>query len=107
MTNEFIKLNNIFSAIKDIDRIYTGNSNNKIDEALLAIKDIDTSEFSDEVKEKIIIDIREGLLGMYRNLHSTLHTGIEAPGGLIDNTRKENIPEKGYCITDQRNKEED
>ena len=76
VTPEFEKLNTIYSAIRDIDRIRNSQSEEKFDEILNVIKDIKKQEFDEENTEKIILGIRDALEKIYRESLIKLNSGI-------------------------------
>lgn len=76
VTPEFERLNTIYSAIKDIDRIRNSESEEKFDDILNVIKDIKKNEFDDENTEKIILGIRDALEKIYRESLIKLNNGI-------------------------------
>lgn len=69
----FDKLYSIHCAIEEIDRIPESKNcgptkdDSKIDLVLNIIKDIDKRELDDTIVNKVVSDIREGLLIMYIN----------------------------------------
>ena len=76
VTPEFEKLNTIYSAIRDIDRIRNSQSEEKFDDILNVIKDIKKQEFDEENTEKIILGIRDALEKIYRESLIKLNSGI-------------------------------
>lgn len=82
MKSDFEKLNEIWTAIKDVDEIYNSNSEDKIDDIINAVKSIDKKEFDQEAQNIIVSGFRNGLLNIYKQLFDSLNKGIDEIGGL-------------------------
>lgn len=76
---EFDKLNTIYTAIRDIDKIIFSDSSEKIDDIIMAIKNIDKKEFDQENENKIIMGFRDALLKIYKDNIDLLNSNIESP----------------------------
>lgn len=73
---DFEKLNLIYSAIRDIDKIRASKSEDKFDEIMNVIKDIKKQEFDEENTEKVIMGIRNALVKIYVNSLGNLNNTI-------------------------------
>lgn len=73
---DFEKLNLIYSAIRDIDKIRESKSEDKFDEIMNVIKDIKKQEFDKENTEKVIMGIRNALVRIYMNSLGNLNNTI-------------------------------
>ena len=82
MKTDFEKLNELWGAIRDVDKIYNSTSGERIDNLINAVKNINKSEFHEEAQNKIITGFREGLLNIYKELFNNLNKGIDNIGGL-------------------------
>ena len=72
----FKKLEATHDAIKDIDRILSNQSQEKLDEAMHAISEIDKTEFSIEDQNTIISGIRSCLLKIYNTSLASINSDI-------------------------------
>ena len=76
---EFEKLEGVFSAIKEIDRVLLNNTDDIFENVLTAIKDIDKKSLDkDIIKEKVIGGIRESLVKIYKDgfIQTNMNIGI-------------------------------
>lgn len=75
----FEKLNLVFTAIKDIDRINNLNSKEKIDSVNNAVKNLDKKLFDEETAQKISDAYREGLVKIYNSYIESLNVQVHHP----------------------------
>ena len=98
---EFEKLESVYTAIKDLDRVMDGKSGNKedmFDNAINAIKSIDKRSLdTDIIKEKVITGIREALVKMYMESAEKINSGIGL-GTSFENTEGVNTVYRGVAI---------
>ena len=76
MKDEFVKLSTIYEAIKDLDRISKSDNDEKFDDAVNAIKNINRKEFDSDIQNRIINGIREALIKIYQENVNSLNTSI-------------------------------
>lgn len=103
---EFEKLSEIYGAIKSIDRIVASDSKEKLDNVLVALKDIKKEEFDSDITLEIINGYRNALLKIYQNIIGDLNTSIEN----IDNKTENNDDKTLYhfaTINSSMNKNND
>ena len=81
---EFEKLEGVFSAVKEIDRILLNNTDDTFEMVLTAIKDIDKKSLDkDIIKDRVIGGIREALVKIYKEgfIETNLNIGINTTFG--------------------------
>lgn len=101
MKADFEKLNVLWTAIRDVDEIFKSNTDDKIDDIINAVKNINKKEFDMESQDIIVGGFRQGLLNIYKELFDSLNDGIDELGGLahspINKSRpvdSDNVPNK-------------
>jgi hypothetical protein len=72
----FKKAETTWEAIKDLDRILSTQSQEKLDETMHALADIDKTEFSIEDQNKIVSSIRSCLVKIYREAMTSINNDI-------------------------------
>ena len=82
MKTDFEKLNELWTAIRDVDEIYKSDNDDKIDDIINAVKNINKKEFDAESQNIIVSGFRQGLLNIYKELFENLNAGIDEIGGL-------------------------
>ena len=82
MKTDFEKLNELWVAIRDVDEIFKSDNDDKIDDIINAVKNINKKEFDAESQNTIVSGFRQGLLNIYKNLFENLNSGIDEIGGL-------------------------
>lgn len=82
MKTDFEKLNELWTAIRDVDEIFKSDTDDKIDDIINAVKNINKKEFDMESQDIIVSGFRQGLLNIYRELFDNLNNGIDELGGL-------------------------
>lgn len=88
MKHEFEEINELYTAIKDIDKIMSRKSNNesRLENVLHVVKEIDKSNYDPEIEESIIKYIRSAILKMYVDRMKTINDQIHVSGQYIDQT---------------------
>ena len=64
---EFLKLGVVYTARTDLDQIINNDSDDKLVEAVNAIKELDKKELSVTTQNKIVSAIRKALINIYSN----------------------------------------
>ena len=82
MKTDFERLNELWTAIRDVDEIFRSNNDDKIDDIINAVKNINKKEFDIESQNIIVSGFRQGLLNIYKELFESLNNGIDELGGL-------------------------
>lgn len=82
MKTDFEKLNELWTAIRDVDEIFRSDNDDKIDDIINAVKNINKKEFDIESQNIIVSGFRQGLLNIYKELFESLNNGIDELGGL-------------------------
>lgn len=77
MMHEFEKLNELYIAIRDIDKIIMSDSKDKLDDLNNAIKNIDKNKFDKSVENDIIFSYRDALVKIYENCINELNSNIK------------------------------
>lgn len=80
---EFEKLDILYSAIKDLDKVIESDSKDKFQEAIDCIKNINKNEFDDSDQNMLITQIRESLLKIYIREFNELNKPIGIAGKVI------------------------
>ena len=88
MKHEFEEINELYTAIKDIDKIMsrTNNNESRLENVLHVVKEIDKSNYDPEIEESIIKYIRSAILKMYVDRMKTINDQIHVSGQYIDQT---------------------
>lgn len=92
MKTDFEKLNELWTAIRDVDEIFKSNTDDKIDDIINAVKNINKKEFDMESQDIIVGGFRQGLLNIYKELFDNLNKGIDELGGLAHSTINKSRP---------------
>lgn len=86
MKHEFEEIDELYTAIKDIDKIMSRASNNesRLENVLHVVKEIDKSNYDPEIELSIIKYIRSAIMKMYIDRMKTLNESIDITGQYID-----------------------
>ena len=92
MKTDFEKLNELWTAIRDVDEIFKSDNDDKIDDIINAVKNINKKEFDRESQDIIVSGFRQGLLNIYKELFENLNNGIDELGGLASSPLNKSKP---------------
>ncbi len=84
MNPEFAKLNQLHEAIRDLDKICKSNSDSKLEDVLMAVKDIDKSLYDTNLTDIIIMSIRQAIEKIYAETLERLNNQIKVESTLVD-----------------------
>ena len=111
---EFDKLSTVYDAIKGLDKVLESKNDDKIEEVINCIKEIDRSEFDPEIQNRIITDFKEALLKIYNDTLESLNLDIDIKTNLeykpkdkykeskIENTSmNEDVRNRGNVVVDK------
>lgn len=73
---EFDKLSTVYDAIKDLDKVLESKSEDKLEDAINCIKNVNRAEFSPEIQDRIINDFKDALFKIYNDTLSELNLDI-------------------------------
>lgn len=73
---EFLKLGVLYTAITDLDQIINNDSDDKLVEAVNAIKELDKKELSVTTQNEIVSAIRKALVNIYSSKVNSLNENI-------------------------------
>ena len=73
---EFLKLGVLYTAITDLDQIINNDSDDKLVEAVNAIKELDKKELSVTTQNEIVSAIRKALVNIYTDKINSLNDNI-------------------------------
>lgn len=99
MTQQFEKLNEIYSAIKDVDKIIMSDSKEKLDDVINALKNIDKNKFDKSLENNILFCYRDALVKIYNSSISELNSNIK------DSSYIKSMLEKKTEVRDNREKD--
>ena len=72
----FEVMSGLTGAIKQLDKIDERGGENLLENAFIAVKDIDLEQLDDDVKRNIIHNIREGLIRLYQERQIAINKEI-------------------------------
>lgn len=72
----FVELNEIYTAIQDMDRKVALNTESKLDDVLFAVKNIDKANYDDQFTDVIINAIRNALVDLYNKKVAEVNASI-------------------------------
>lgn len=79
LSPDFEKMQELHSAIKHLNQIKAKSSEDKLDETFNAIKNINKSEISEEILNKVVDTITDGLIEIYFATSTKLFGEIKPP----------------------------
>lgn len=81
MKDEFEKLNELYGAIKEVDKLLVteGSQKDRFDNLVTAIKNIDRNKFPEEYLTSIILYVKAALCQNYNDILEVLNSSISFP----------------------------
>ena len=73
---EFDKLDQLYTALRDIDNVENSKSDCKLDDVWNVIKDIDKTQFDDGIEDDIVSSIRSAIEKIYLNYFNQVNSVI-------------------------------
>lgn len=88
LNDDFEKMQLIYSTIKDIDKILMSNSDEKFDDLVVALKNINRKEISDDVINTIGTALRTALLEIYNKCQKSVNDSIATSAKTVSEYNK-------------------
>ena len=93
ISDNFEKLKDLYTAIVDLDNILNSDTDEKFDFAVNVVKNLNKKEFSQELQNKIILDIREAIEQIYvrdmNSVNESISLGAVMIGSIVPTTKIE------------------
>lgn len=96
MKDCFIELNELYTAIKDMDRVCRSPSSQetKLEDVLFAVKNVNMSQYKDEYVDTIISSVRKAIVDLYTEKIAEINKSINLDTSVEDSVEVTRVAPK-------------
>lgn len=96
MKDCFIELNELYTAIKDMDRVCSSPSSQetKLEDVLFAVKNVNMSQYKDEYVDTIISSVRKAIVDLYTEKIAEINKSINLDTSVEDSVEVTRVAPK-------------